>query len=113
MPANEEGVDFADAQVDAALDRAERAFPPLHAGEMEMSKAMISLSAGAIVFTVTLVQVVRPSKGPLVYPILLETSWIAFALVVLIGVLRFAYANQGQEFRIGVEEQRGTMRTRL
>jgi hypothetical protein len=113
MPATAATVDFADAQVDAALDRTERAFAPVHAGEMEMAKAMISLSSAAIAFTLALVQFVRLSKGPMLYPILLETSWTAFALVVVMGVLRFAYANQGQELRMGVEEQRGTMRTRL
>lgn len=100
------------AQIEEAVDRADRARAPLLAASENMAKLIVSLSSGAIVTTITLVQFLQGKEhSAFIAPGALKLSWVAFALADLLGLLRYPAAGKSAATRLAYEMTAENIRT--
>lgn len=93
-------------RLDHRLDRIDVALNFATPGLIEMTKSLVTLSAGAIVFTFTLVQLAADSLETPGWPWLLPASWIFFTLTILGGVLLHGLMARARAYRVDLEANR-------
>ena len=110
----EKAIEVATSRLDELTERAERALAPLYAAHTEMARTLMSLSSGAIVATITLVQYIQ-TRGSTSFasPAALKASWLLLALVDVLGVLRFYPAANAQAIRAEIEARRDAMGVKI
>ena len=93
--------------IDRRVEHVEAALEPWNVATDEMARLMISLSSGAIVVTVTLVQYLQAAgRHPFASGGDLKVAWVAFAIVDFVGVLRFAVTGRLRLIRAQVFPKR-------
>lgn len=102
-----------DEHLDKVVARHQSATDSIWREQGEVGKTLITLSSGALVLSVSVVQLLTgklttPSAGWL-----LPASWILFSLVAVMGASRQAWSSRAQSFRIRLEARRQTILIRL
>ncbi len=90
-------------RLDRKLDRLNSALDFATPGLVEMTKSRVTLSAGAIVLTFTLVQLVVDGVESPGWPWLLPASWVFFTLTVLGGVSLHGLMARARAYRVDLE----------
>lgn len=81
-----QAVEQMEARVDGRVDRLVRTLEPVIAGAEKLAHSIIWLSAGALVLSVTVTQVLLDSAAGLSWTWLLPTSWVLFGLAVVLAL---------------------------
>jgi len=102
-----------DISLDKIFDRLSAAEAPVWEGQNEMARTLITLSAGALVLTVSLVQLLADQFTDPRWVALLLVSWLLFGVSVITGVLRHGWASEVRSYRLQFEISRGDLRTRI
>lgn len=116
MNSNLSGADlvaFADDHLDKTLERYERGFAPFWEGQTEVSKTLVVLGSGALVISVSLVQLLADRGSQPVVPWLLPISWILFGSTVVLGVSRIGWSSHARTVRLLLEVKRGDIRKQI
>ena len=106
-------VEFADKHLDATFARIEAGTLPVWEAQAELGRTLISLSSGALVLSITLVQFFADRITDPAWAWALPLSWILFALTVLLGAVRFAWGGQARSWRIYCEAKRSHIRMQI
>jgi hypothetical protein len=102
-----------DAFLDKLFDRLDAAMTPVWEGQNEMARTLITLSAGALVLTVSVVQFLADRLPQPEWSWLLPASWICFGASVVTGVVRHGWSSQARSLRARFEFSRGALRDAL
>jgi len=78
-----------------------------------MNKTLITLSSGALIFSISVIQFFGNSAANLYWLWSLPTSWILFCISILVGIIRLSWTSVARSSRVNVEVQRGDIRSKL
>jgi hypothetical protein len=76
--------------LDAYFDRMEKGLQPIWRAQAEVGRTIITLSSGALVLSITIVQLLAEKISGVRLGWMLLASWIAFLIATVSGLLRLA-----------------------
>ena len=103
-------IPYVDAFLDKVFDRLDAAMAPVWEGQTEMARTLITLSGGARVVTVSVVQFLAQRLPEPAWLWLVPASWICFGVSVVTGVIRHGWSSHARSFRLHFEYSRGSLR---
>ena len=112
-PDSVDPIPYVDAFLDKVFDRLDAAMTPVWEGQAEMARTLITLSGGALVLTVSVVQFLAGRLPEPAWIWLVPASWICFGISVVTGVLRHGWSSHARSFRARFEYSRGLLQESL
>lgn len=106
-------IPYVDAFLDKTFERLDAAMSPVWEGQSEMARTLITLSGGALVLTVSMIQFLAERLPEPAWTWLVPASWICFGISVIAGVLRHGWSSHARSHRARFEYSRGSLRLLL
>ena len=115
MSADDRGFDsvsafrHVDACLDQVFDRLQRSQQPVWAAIQEYGRTLVTISSGAIVFSVSVTQYVQGIGGVTAHEWMIKASWILLLVSLIAAILRQSRSAGAQCTRARFEPMRGQL----
>lgn len=97
-PSIREAIESNDAIVDRVIAQLDRATRPMMDGQPEFTRLMTTLSSGALVLSISLVQLTGPRIQTPRVTWTIPCAWILFGAVVALAAFRVKWVQEAQSF---------------
>jgi hypothetical protein len=106
-------VQWVDEHLDRTFDRLERAAAPIWEAQVRATQSLVTVSGGALVLSVSLVQWIGPGLASAHWKFLLPVSWALFAWTIMLGIGKIGQMSLARGQRMRLEVKRGEIRAKV
>lgn len=97
-------------RINEMVDRARDTLKPVWASVITLCKTLIWVSAGALVLSLTVTQVLFQHGTELTWSVLLPIAWVLFAITIILSLLRMATISQLRKVPFKFETKKTELR---